>query len=59
MRGLKSGCCGNTTVHLCLLLGQPVYSLKPKKPQKPTEEDTGKKEEEDSRSKLVLEEVDL
>lgn len=30
-RGLKSGCCGDATVHLCLLLGQPVYSPKPHK----------------------------
>lgn len=29
--GLKSGCCGDATVHLCLLLGQPVYSPKPHK----------------------------
>lgn len=30
-RGLKCGCCGDATVHLCLLLGQPVYSPKPHK----------------------------
>lgn len=30
-RGLKSGCCGDATVHLCLLRGQPVYSPKPHK----------------------------
>lgn len=30
-RGLKSGCCGDATVHLCLLLGQSVYSPKPHK----------------------------
>lgn len=30
-RGLKSGCCGDATVQLYLLLGLPVYSPKPHK----------------------------
>lgn len=31
IEGLKSGCCGDATVHLSLLLGQTVYSPKPYK----------------------------
>lgn len=58
MRGLKAGCCGNTTVHLCLLPGKPVNPFEPKKSQKINRiRDLELKKGEDRRSKLVLEEV--
>lgn len=58
--GLTAGCCGNSTVLRSLLLG-PHIPLSHTKPQKAKEQESVsiKKSAEDSRSKLVFEEVDL